>query len=74
MGKEYKFDFCIASFSALEKQLASCMEYIPFIDTNKQVLSPKFVPIISRSRTGLNMAYLFPAKETSNHAQAQLQA
>jgi len=29
---------------------------------------------ISRSRTGLNMAYLFPAKETSNHAQAQLQA
>lgn len=46
MRTEYRFDFCIASFSELEKQLVSCMEYIPFIDTNKQVLSPKFVPLI----------------------------
>lgn len=33
----------------LEKQLINCMEYIPFIETNNQVLSPKFVPIIFES-------------------------
>jgi len=46
MRPEYRFDFCIASFCVLEQQLKSCMEYIPFIETNKQVLSPKFVPVI----------------------------
>ena len=41
-----KFDFAISSFSVLENQLADCMEYLPFIDENSQVISPKFVPII----------------------------
>lgn len=30
--------------------------------------------ILSRSRNGLNMAYLLPTKETSSHAQAEFQA
>ena len=41
-----KFDFAISSFSVLENQLTDCMAYLPFIDENKQAVSPKFVPII----------------------------
>lgn len=41
-----KADFVAASFSVLEEQLILCMEYIPFIEGNKDVMSPKFIPII----------------------------
>lgn len=41
-----KADFVVASFSVLEVQLIHCMEYIPFIEGNKDVMSPKFIPII----------------------------
>lgn len=46
MNSDNKFDFAIASFSSLETQLITFMEYVPYIDNNKKVISPKFVPII----------------------------
>ena len=46
MDREYKASFVIASFSGLEIQLQSCMEFIPYAGSNKKVVSPKFVPII----------------------------
>src|SRR4029453_9774612 len=46
MSRDYKHDFGISSFSVLEMQLINCMEYIPFIESNQKVISPKFVPII----------------------------
>jgi hypothetical protein len=44
-----KTDFAVASFQVLERQLADCMEYLPFIDMNRQAISPKFIPIIMDS-------------------------
>jgi hypothetical protein len=44
-----KTDFVISNFSSLERQLQDCMEYIPFIDANKQAISPKFIPIITEA-------------------------
>jgi hypothetical protein len=41
--------FVVSGFRDLESQLADCMGYIPFIDSNKYILSPKFIPIISES-------------------------
>jgi hypothetical protein len=41
-----KIDFAISSLFVLEKQLFDCMEYIPFIEENRQTISPKFIPII----------------------------
>jgi hypothetical protein len=41
--------FVVSGFRDLESQLADCMDYIPFIDSNKYVISPKFIPIISES-------------------------
>ncbi len=38
--------FVISNFDNLEKQLLECMEFIPFIDQNKHVVSSKFIPII----------------------------
>ena len=44
-----KTDFVIANFVVLEDQLIDCMEYIPFINGNKDVISAKFIPIIMDS-------------------------
>ncbi len=41
--------FVVSGFRDLESQLADCMDYIPFIDSNKYIISPKFIPIISES-------------------------
>jgi hypothetical protein len=41
--------FVVSGFRDLESQLVDCMGYIPFIDTNKYVISPKFISIISES-------------------------
>lgn len=43
---DYKFQFCVESFRSLESQLKNCLDYIPYIEANKEVLSPKFVPLI----------------------------
>ena len=47
MDNKAKIDFAISSFVVLERQLSDCMEYLPFIDANRQAISPKFVPIIT---------------------------
>jgi hypothetical protein len=49
MPSDSKLDFVIASFSALEAQLQDCLNYIPFIENNKSVLSPRFTPIVMES-------------------------
>jgi hypothetical protein len=46
MDYREKIDFTISSFLVLERQLSDCMEYLPFIDANRQAISPKFIPII----------------------------
>ena len=42
-------DFVFANFKQLEEQLLDCMRYIPFVQQNQSVVSPKFVPIILES-------------------------
>jgi len=46
MNNKEKIDFAISSFIVLERQMSECMEYLPFIDANRQAISPKFIPII----------------------------
>lgn len=46
MDNREKTNFAISSFVVLERQLSDCMEYLPFIQANKQAISPKFIPII----------------------------
>lgn len=36
----------VANFHSLEDQLIACMAYIPYIEQNQAVVSPKFVPIL----------------------------
>lgn len=38
--------FVVANFLSLEDQLLDCMKYIPYIEQNLGVVSPKFVPIL----------------------------
>ena len=47
--REDPLDFVVASFLSLEGQLTQCMEYIPYIEANMGVVSPKFPSILSES-------------------------
>lgn len=49
MNDQQKMDSVIASFTALEATLGTCMEYVPYISTNKGGVSPKFVALILES-------------------------
>jgi hypothetical protein len=42
-------EFVVNNFATLEKQLLECMEFVPMVDQNKHVVSPKFIPIILES-------------------------
>jgi len=44
-----KYDFVVSNFVQVEEQLINCLNYIPFIEENKAVISPKFIPIIMES-------------------------
>jgi hypothetical protein len=46
MSSVSKSNFAVANFLSLESQLATCMEYIPFVESNRQAISPKFVSIV----------------------------
>jgi hypothetical protein len=41
--------FVLSGFRTLESQLADCLGYIPFMDSNKHIISPKFIPVISEA-------------------------
>jgi hypothetical protein len=44
-----KLSFVVSNFEELESRLIECLSFIPFIQNNKQVISPKFIPIILES-------------------------
>jgi len=46
MMNQQRLDFVVSNFSLLELQLSSCMDYIPFVEGNRGVISPKFIPIV----------------------------
>lgn len=49
LDKETKFHFLVSNFEEIESHLDQCLNFIPFIDVNKQVVSPKFIPLIIES-------------------------
>ena len=46
MSREDSLSFVVTTFRSLEEQLISCMEYIPYLDQNLQVASPRLVPLL----------------------------
>jgi hypothetical protein len=46
MDRDSARDFVVANFHALEDQLLECMEYVPFVEANRCVVSPRFPPIL----------------------------
>ena len=46
LDENNKLGFVVSNFEELESRLIECLSYIPFIENNKQVISPKFIPII----------------------------
>lgn len=44
-----RVDIFINNYTQLETQLLECLDYMPFIVENKNVISPKFIPIIVES-------------------------
>lgn len=46
MQRSQAAEFAVSNLRALERQIESCMEYIPFVEGNEKVVSPKFIPVI----------------------------
>lgn len=46
LDEKTKLQFVVSQFKELESLLSDCLDFIPFIESNKQVISPKFTPII----------------------------
>lgn len=46
LPEDNKLRFVVSNFEELESKLIECLSFIPFIDNNKAVISPKFIPII----------------------------
>jgi len=44
MNGSQSLEFAVSNFITLETQLQSCMDYIPFIENNRGVISPKELP------------------------------
>ena len=40
MEDRTRINFVVTGFENLEKQLAECMEFLPFIEENKKAISP----------------------------------
>lgn len=49
MEEKERHSFIIANFNDIEEKLYHCLAYIPFIERNKNVISPKFISIILES-------------------------
>jgi hypothetical protein len=46
MQVSHASEFAVSNLEVLEKQLQSCMEYVPFVEDNQKVISPKFIHIV----------------------------
>jgi hypothetical protein len=49
LDKDTKLHFVVSQFNDLENILGDCLSFIPFIENNKEVVSPRFPPIIIES-------------------------
>lgn len=49
MDKEQAKHFTVTQFANLESALGECLEFIPYVDANRAVVSPRFIPIIMES-------------------------
>jgi hypothetical protein len=49
LNENNKIEFVVTNFHNLEKQLIDCLDYIPYIDQNFKLISPKFIPLILES-------------------------
>jgi hypothetical protein len=46
INEKYKLSIILANYEELERMLEECLSFIPYINFNHQVFSPKFIPII----------------------------
>jgi hypothetical protein len=59
-------DFIISNFITLETDLLKCLEYIPFIDSNMGIVSPKFIPIIMEGCSIIDSIFYDLSEKDSN--------
>jgi hypothetical protein len=57
LDESNKLSFVLSNFEELESRLIECLSYIPFIENNKQVISPKFIPIILEACSLINSVF-----------------
>lgn len=64
---ENPLDFVLANFEGLERELNRCMEYVPYVEANSNVVSPKFVPLLLESCGLVESVFKRAAGTTARH-------
>src|SRR5258708_1147353 len=68
LPEDNKLRFVVSNFEELESKLMECLRFIPFIDNNKEVISPKFIPIILEACSLIDSVFkTFEGKEGKKH-------
>jgi hypothetical protein len=67
MRIEDPLHFVVANFEWLESELLKCMEYIPYIEQNRSVISPKFVPILMEACSLIDSVFRYMTNERGRH-------
>jgi hypothetical protein len=64
-------EFVVVNFLSLEEGLLACMDYIPFVSRNQQVVSPKFVSILMESCSLIDSVFQYMGDESKQHSLKQ---
>jgi len=68
LPEDNKVSFVVSNFEELESKLIECLSYIPFIENNKEVISPKFIPIILEACSLIDSVFrTFEGQQSKKH-------
>jgi hypothetical protein len=68
LGRDDRLEFVLASFTRLEDELLTCMSYVPYIDQNRDVVSPRFTPILMESCSLIDSIFRYQSDTSQRHA------
>lgn len=67
MENEDILDFVVGNFSTLEDQLLDCMNYIPYLPSNMNVVSPKLTVILMESCSLIDSIFRYMESRPQRH-------
>jgi hypothetical protein len=74
MRNDDRLDFVLANYTRLEDELLTCMNYVPYIEQNRNVVSPRFTPILMESCSLIDSIFRYQSDVNRQHTLRDLAA